>query len=156
MSEVRFTSSLPAEHRDDIERLLFFNGNQAKVVGSVGFVTQRYGVPRIRVVDERVRIGLDPHEPQTLFAVELEDDEPHPIGVIIYVREDDALVVLFVAVDEAFSSQGEHAGVGLLRLIMAELQGVARRVRGIGTVAVYLGRTTPTRIAVKRDAPTSF
>lgn len=151
--DIAFTSTLPAAHRDDIERLLFFNGNQRRVVRSVEFVAKRYGIPRIRVVGEHLRIGLDPHEPQTLFAVEREQDEQHPIGVVVYVREGDALVVLFVAVDEAYSSRGERADLGLLRRLIAEIEGAARRVRGISTVAVYFGRTTPTRITVRRAIP---
>lgn len=150
LPEVAFTSSLAAEHRDDIERLLFFNGNQAKVARSIGLVTQRYGMPRIRVVADRLRIGLDPHEPQTLFAVERDADDEHAIGIAVYVREGDALVVLFVAVDESYSSRGEYAEVGLLRRLIAELQAAARRVRGIAAVTVYFGRATPTRIVVRR------
>ncbi len=155
VSEVVFTSTLHVQHREDVERLLFFNGNQGKVAGSVGFITQRYGMPRLREDGERLRVGLDPHEPQTLYAVEIDEyDDQHPIGVVVYVREEDALVALFVAVDEAYSSRGENAAHGLLRRLIAELEEIARRVRGLSSVAVYFGRTTPTRIKVsRRPAP---
>jgi hypothetical protein len=151
--DVAFTSTLSAAHREEVERLLFFNGNQARVAGSIGFVTQRYGMPKLRLDGERLRIGLDPHAPQTLYAVEREDDEEHPIGVIVYVREDDALVALFVAVDESYSSRGDYAAFGLLRRLVAELGTVASRVRGLNSVAVYFGRATPTRIRVVRNRP---
>lgn len=150
MAEVAFTSTLSAQHRDDVERLLFFNENQAKVAGSIGFVTQRYGMPKIRLDGERLRVGLDPHAPQTLYAVLREDDEEHPIGVVVYLREDDSLVALFVAVDESYSSRGEYAAYGLLRRLVAELEAVARRVRGLTSIAVYFGRPTPTRIKIAR------
>lgn len=151
MADIAFTSTLAVQHREDVERLLFFNGNQGKVAGSVGFVTQRYGMPKLRDEGERLRVVLDPHAPQTLFAIERDEyDDEHPIGIVVYVREDDALVALFVAVDEAFSSKGERAAEGLLRRLIGELEAVARRVRGLNTVAVYFGRQTPTRIRVSR------
>jgi len=61
-------------------------------------------------------------------------------------------VVLFVAVDEQYSSRGSNAGRMLLLAILDELKSIARRVRGIATLRVYLGRRDPTRINIDRLA----
>lgn len=151
MSEVAFTSGLPVEHRDDIEQLLFFNPNQAKVVTGIEVVMRRYGVPRLRTQDDRVSIDVGTHAPQTLYAVACDGQELRAIGLAVYLREDDTLTVLFCAVDVDYGRGGAHEGVGLLRRIIAELQAIARRVRGVETLAVYFGRAEPTRIAIRRS-----
>lgn len=151
MPEFAFTSSLALEHRDEVERLMFFNDNQAKVIGGVEVVTEKYGMPRLRVIADRLRVVLEPHAPQTLFAVVHDGEVIHPVGAAVYVREAGALVVLFLAVHEAYTSRGEHGQLGLLRRLIGELEGIGRRVRGIDTLAVYFGRPTPTRLAIKRN-----
>ncbi len=152
MSEVAFTSGLSGEHRDDVEQLLFFNPNQAKVVTGIEVVMRRYGVPRLRSEGDRVSIAVGTHATQTLYAVACDGNELRAIGLAVYLREGDTLVVLFCAVAVDYGSGGAHAGVGLLRRLMAELQAIARRVRGVNQVAVYFGRATPTRIPVRRPA----
>lgn len=152
MPDVAFTSSISVEHRDEVERMLYFNENQAKVVGAVEVVTARYGMPRLRAVAGRLCIAMEQHEPQTLFAVVTEGDRTTPVGAAVYLREGDTLQVLFVAVHEDYCSDGEHGDVGLLRRMVAELTGIARRVRGVATLSIYFGRPTPTRIDIRRRA----
>jgi hypothetical protein len=152
MVDIAFTSSIPVEHRDEVERMLFFNGNQAKVVDSVELVTERYGMPRLRVVADRLRITMESHEPQTLFAVARNGERTTPIGGAVYLREGDTLQVLFVALHEDYCTDGEHGDVGLLRRMVAELTGIARRVRGVAALSIYFGRATPTRIVIRRPA----
>lgn len=152
MVDIAFTSSISVEHRDEVERMLFFNGNQAKVVDSVELVTERYGMPRLRVVADRLRIAMESHDPQTLFAVAQDGERTTPVGGAVYLREGDTLQVLFVAVHEDYSTDGEHGDVGLLRRMVAELTGIARRVRGVAALSIYFGRPTPTRIVIRRPA----
>jgi len=156
VAEIIFTSLLGPEHKDELERLLFFNGNQARVVEGVAHVAQNYGIPRIQDRDGHLRILLGKElELQSLFVVEREPEGDSPIGVMAYTREDDALVVLFVAIDEDYESQGKSAGRMLLVKMLRELEGIARRVRGIAQLRVFLGRREPTKMAVRRLATTA-
>jgi hypothetical protein len=152
MPEIMFISTLGAEHKDELERLLFFNGNQAKVSEAVSLVAERYGVPRIQVVDERLWIGLESAQAQTLFAVRRTGNVVEPVGVVVYTREEDALVVLFLAVHEHYASRGPKADRRLLMRMTHELKAIARRVKGVGSVVLFVGRSTPTRIAVRSKA----
>lgn len=152
MSEIAFTSVLGREHKQELERLLFFNGNQAKVTDAVTLVAERYGAPRVQVVAERLRVVLEPVQAQTLYAVRRTDDGVEPVGVMVYTREDDALVVLFLAVHEDYASRGPRADRRLLMRMTGELRSIARRVRGIGWVVLFVGRSAPTRIAIARGA----
>lgn len=153
MAEIAFTSALGHEHKDELERLLFFNDNQAKVSEAVMLVAARYGAPRIQVVSERLQIGLESAQVQTLFAVRRTESGSVPVGVMVYTREDDALVVLFLAVHEHYSSRGPQARERLLLRMTGELRGIARRVKGVAWVVLFVGRSTPTRIAVPREPP---
>jgi hypothetical protein len=146
-----FTSVLARAHRDALERLLFFNPNQTKVVDGVAFVVRRYGIPRIDDEGERLRIRLDePVEPQTLFVTAAPSGDDELAAVAVYTREDDALVVLFVALHEAYTSGGAHEHTGALNRIVDELKRIGGHVRGVKWLALYLGRPTPTRLALRR------
>jgi hypothetical protein len=153
MSEIAFTSALGREHKDELERLLFFNDNQAKVSEAVVLVTERYGAPRILVESEQLRVGLEAASVQTLFAVRRTGATAAPVGVMVYTREADTLVVLFLAVHEHYSSRGPQARHRLLLRMTSELKLIARRVRGISALVLFVGRSTPTRIAIPRAAP---
>jgi hypothetical protein len=149
MTEMLFTSLLGPEHKPVLERLLFFNGNQSRVVEGVAFIAQSYGIPRVNVVDGRLRIALRGDvELQSLYVV----DGEALVGVLAYTREEDTFVVLFVAVDEQYESRGRNAGSMLLVKMLRELEGIARRVRGIAQLRVFLGRREPTRMVVRRKS----
>lgn len=151
MSEILYASSLSAAHRQEVEEILFFNANQGRTSETVAFVAERYGLPRVMVDEERLRVELaSAVEAQTLFAILREGGRDRPVGVVVYTREDDAFVVLFVAVHEEFSSRGARAGRKVLLHMTNEVKAIARRVKGVDSLLVYLGRTTPTRIRVSR------
>lgn len=152
MPEIVYASSLSPDHRGDVEQILFFNANQGRASEAVAFVAERYGIPRVTVGDdERLRVGLaSTVQTQTLFAVLREDGRNRPIGVVVYTREDDAFVVLFVAVHEEFSSRGKRKDLKALLHMTNEVRAIARRVKGVDSLLVYLGRKTPTRIKVSR------
>ena len=149
-----FTSVLGRDHRDALERLLFFNPNQAKVVDGVAFVVRRYGIPRIDVDNERLRVRVDSRvEAQTLFVTASRPATHDLAAVAVYTREEDALVVLYVALHEAYSSGGPHEHLGALGRLVDELKRIGGHVRGVQWLSLYLGRPTPTRIALRRARP---
>ena len=149
-----FSSVLNREHREALERLLFFNPNQAKVVDGVAFVVRRYGIPRIDEDDGRLRIRIDARlEPQTLFVLAPGSDARELVAVAVYTREDDALVVMYVAVHAAYTSGGARERTGALSRLVDELKRIGGHVRGVNRLSLYLGRPTPTTIALRRARP---
>lgn len=150
VDELVFSSRIGLEHKDELERLLFFNGNQARVVDGVAFVVQQFGIPRIRSEAGSLRIALaSGRESQTLFVIDRGELGDDLVGVVVYLREGDALVALFVAVHEAYAIAGERGERNLTLRILDELKAIGRRVKGIATLQVYLGRRTPARLAVR-------
>lgn len=153
MPEIAFTSLLAREHKDELERLLFFNDNQAKVSEEVVAIAERYGAPRVLVEGEHLRVGLDAAAVQTLFAVRHAGPLAEPVGVMVYTRDDDALVVLFLAVHEDYASRGPRADQRLLLRMTGELRAIGRRVKGIASLVMFVGRSQPLRIAIPRVSP---
>ncbi|MCX4246458.1 hypothetical protein [Paraliomyxa miuraensis] len=142
------TSTLGAEHKDELERLLFFNRNQARLSRAVALIAQRYGPPRVTEVGGHLRVELESFVPQALFAVHQTPAGVVPVGTVIYTREEDAFVVLFVAVHEDFTAKGPMAGHRLMIRMTDELRAVGRRVKGVRALVMFLGRTTPLRLAI--------
>ena len=149
MPRIAFTSVLAQDYRDELERLLFFNENQSRVTDEVTRVAKRYGIPRVNVVADRLRVEVaSKTATQTLYAVE--SGNQRPIGVAVYTREDSALVVLFVAVHEDYAASGTESKRGLMVKFVSELRRIAKRVRGIDALQMYVGGDKPSTLRVRR------
>jgi len=137
-----FTSYLEAGRREELDRMLFHNRNQPKVYdGAVGMI-ERYQTPRISAARGRLWITFDSGaEAQTLFALERGGAAPQLVGVLVYTREDDALAVVLLAVDEDYARGGRFADRNLFFAFLKEIEGIARRIKGIASIKFYL--TTP-------------
>jgi hypothetical protein len=151
MSEIVFTSSLAAEHAEELEQLLFFNGNQARATDAIAHVAERYGHPKIQVVDDELRVDVASRvQTQTLFVVEQHGPRQRPVGVIVFTRETDVFVALYLAVHEDFCSHGPRAGEKLLLRMVGQLEAIARRVKGLEGLRLYLRRATAVQLPVRR------
>ncbi len=149
VDELVFSSRIGLEHKDELERLLFFNGNQARVVDGVAFVVQQFGIPRIRSEAGSLRIALaSGRESQTLFVLDRGELGDDLVGVVVYLRDADALVALFVAVHEEYAIAGQRGERNLTLRILDELKAIGRRVKGVRELRVFLGRRTPARLTL--------
>jgi hypothetical protein len=146
-----FSSSLPLEHREEAERILFFNLQQEKMKDGIRAVSQTYGLPKLVAEDERLHMttakGL---AVQTLFVTARGIGADGPVGAIVFTREENALVALYMAVHEDFSATGKYAGEKLMIKMLKELEGIARRVRGVEVLKLYLGGQTPIEKKIRR------
>jgi hypothetical protein len=129
-ASIGITSKLPAEHRDALEQLLFFNVNQHRVRNGIQQSIETYGVPEIYEQDGglRVRVG-DVADVQTLFAVA---ESGKPVGVAVFVRSaQERFVVLHLGV----------VNTRVLIKLMHEIRSTARRTRGVERIElVYKDR----------------
>ena len=147
-----FCSTLPLEHREEAERILFFNLQQEKVKDGIRVVSEIYGLPKLVAEDERLHLVVSKEvSTQALFVIArsrsgLED----PVGAIVFTREDNALIALYMAVHEDFSATGPRADAKLMIKMLKELEGIARRVRGVDTLKLYLGAPKPVSKKVRQ------
>ena len=149
-----FSSTLPIEHREEAERILFFNLQQEKMKDGIRAVSKTYGLPKLVVTgeeDQRLRMATSKAVAvQTLFVSTRGMGSDGPVGAIVFTREDDALVALYMAVHEDFSATGKFAGEKLMIKMLKELENIARRVRGVEQLKLYLGGETPVAKAIRR------
>jgi hypothetical protein len=139
MSGVEFASRVTRDSRGALERLLFFNGCQERVVRDIVDVIDRYGPPEIFDDGEglRVRVAGMP-EVQCLFAVE--SGSGRPIGVAIYVRADlEHVTVLHLGVAEDYCSGGLHEQSNLLLRLVREVRRSSRRIKGVRRLQLAYG-----------------
>jgi hypothetical protein len=146
-----FTSKLPVDYRDDLEKLLFFNAQQDRVKAGIVESVEKYGVPRIIADGEQLRVSVGKWgEVQTLFALAWHDMRWSLIGVMIYAREDhENLVLLHIGVSEDYASAGANADQMLLLRFICTLRDVARSIRGIRSVKIIYGKQSRLEIGTQ-------
>lgn len=147
-----FSSTLPLEHRAQAERILFFNLQQEKVKDGIRVVSELYGLPKLVVEDERLHLVVSKAvSVQALFVIaRSRDGLEDPVGAIVFTREDNALIALYMAVHEDFSATGPRSDAKLMIKMLKELEGIARRVRGVDTLKLYLGAPKPVSKKVRQ------
>lgn len=147
-----FSSTLPLEHRAAAERILFFNLQQEKMKDGIRVVSKVYGLPKLIAEGESLHMTVSKDVPvQTLFVtVRGIGGAAGPVGAIVFTREENALIALYMAVHEDFSTAGPHGDENLMIKMLKELEGIARRVRGVDTLKLYLGAQTPLIKRIRR------
>lgn len=150
-SDVFFTSVLDSRYRRDLDSLLFFNANQQRMSEAILHVLDRWGAPRIASIGDRLRVVLDAVPGvQSLYALVGTEDRSELIGVVVFTRDDDRLVVLYVAVREDYSATGRKAHELLLLRIVDQLRDIGRRISGIESVLLRTSGRHTTRIPVNQ------
>jgi len=136
---VTFASRVGAEHRSALERLLFFNGCQARVVEGIVEAIDRYGPPEIQQEGDWLRVRVAAlADVQSLFAIDAGSGVP--IGVAVYVRPDlEHITVLHVGIGEVYCAGGEREGQKVLLRLLRELRRSSRRIKGVRRMRVLYG-----------------
>ena len=150
MSRIQYTSVYGAEHRRELENLLFLNPRQHVVRAAIVEGIEKYGVPKIVVKQDRLRVELEGGtEVQTVFAVASSLFQSRLVGVMIYTRlESETILLLHLAVAEDFSSHGRHRQQMLALRLVEQLRGIAAQIKGIRSVRVMLGHGRVRDLAV--------
>ena len=136
---IAFKSRIRHEHRRALERLLFFNGCQSRVLHGIVAAIERYGAPEIVAADEFLSVRVAKHpDVQTLFAID--EETGRPIGVAVYLRADlEHVTVLHLGISEEYCAGGPRAATRLPLRLMRELRRSSRRLKGVRRVSVVYG-----------------
>jgi len=152
MSTVHFTSALDPSYRSRLEELLFFNANQSTTGPQVIAVIERYGAPRVVVDGEKLRVLCGGSLcPQTLYAVETSETSQALVGVVIFTREEETLVVLHIAVREDYTQRSQPGRRPLVLEMLEEVRGIGRRIKGVSSIAVFPYTAQEARLPVSRE-----
>ena len=133
MGRFIFTSQLGEEFREDLESLLYFNPRQRHVRAGIESAIEQFGKPEISPRGRSLRLTIgDMQDSQCLFVLDGALAEGNLAGLIIFHRQDEEnLVVLHLAVRDSYSVNGEHAAEQLPVQMLAQVRGIARRIRGL-------------------------
>lgn len=150
MGPVRITSALPLAHRDELERITFFNPEQNRVAKPLLQSVHRYGIPKILEDGPNLRFSVrDFGQVQSLYALDDRDGEAQLVGVALFVRESlECLLVLHLAVHEEYTANGSRAELWVTPRLMAAVRALALRIRGVRWVRFLYPRRT--RLPIRR------
>ena len=139
VESIAFESRVRHEHRRSLERLVFFNGCQSRVVYGIVAAIERYGAPEIVAEGEFLRVRVGNHDDvQTLFAIDATTGRP--IGVAVYLRADlEHITVLHLGISEEYCAGGPQAATKLPLRLMRELRRSSRRMKGVRGLHVVYG-----------------
>lgn len=148
---LRFTSELPAEHREQLENLFFFNDNQARYRNVIIASIDRFGEPRLREVAGRLRLRTSElGELQALFALMVEGSRSQLVGVVAYTRTDSkTITLLHMAVDGDFSGTGPGAGHMVGLKLVQQVARVAKSVKGVEKVDLLYTDRAGKKISIR-------
>ena len=143
---IKISSELPLEYRDELERIVFFNPDQARVLASLERSIRRYGVPSIEENKSLLRLSVPAVKAsQSLYAFDESMTPARLAGVVMFVRDPNdssAIVILHLAIHEDYASDGISANEWLATRLMSTVRGICLRTRGVTSLRVLYPRDT--------------
>ncbi len=140
---IRVSSVLPSSFRDELERVVFFNPEQALVAPRLVELVHRYGIPAVVEEEGRLRFRLPTFGPlQTLYALD-ETEGPRLAGVAMFTRDGPAtLTVVHLAAHEDYSSRGKWAAAAVVPRLVNAIRAVAARTHGVHRLRILYPHET--------------
>ena len=133
-----FASNAPADCREELEDLLFFNPRQHKVRQGILDSLSRFGHPRVVDTATGLSVRVGDHEAQTLFAFDQDRDSTAPVGAVVFLRTaPEEVTVLHVVVEDEHGLQGRLAGVGLGVALVEKVKEIAARIVGVKRLVFF-------------------
>jgi len=136
-SKLYLCSRLCADYGRELEDLFFFNPKQHLVRGRVEEHVERYGKPVIICSRGYISLQLSTtQDAQSLFIM-MDDGRAKLIGVMVYVREQATLKVLYLALKSNYTLTWDASGE-VLAFVVGALKKVASSVNGIREVRIAI------------------
>ena len=129
--QIIFLSSVPAEMRQTVEDLFFFNLHQRKFSRQIQETVAKTGAPRLSDISGRITITLPSEHAQCLFAC---DESETPIACALYSRPaSDLIWVSYIATDPECAFL-DLPRAGITAVLMEKILEIARSIRGVTRV----------------------
>ena len=138
---VRLRAELPAEWREAVEDLLFFNPQQARLEEKILETIHAFGLPKVVARDGRLGIEVgDGLRLGTLFAMAERDGESQLAGLLLFLRQGTELLCLHLSVDEEYSARGPRASLRVAAHLLDEVRRIGARIAGVEHIGIYYRR----------------
>jgi len=136
-NKVSFSSTINTDQWETLERIFFFNKNQAEYYFDIEHLIESYGQPRIVEENDRLYLNFEKIDCQNLFTTV----NDNLASLAIFYRDSrDNIDLVHIAVDEKYSSTGKYAYKLLVFQIINELKKIALRLKDIKTITVKYGQ----------------
>jgi hypothetical protein len=137
---LKFSSTLSADRRDELETLMFFNPQQGEHESRINASILSYGFPKIIQERDHLRIGIEGKEVQTLYAFVNRGKLEDLAGVIVYTRTSpDTLVLLHMAVKPEYSYADGYKNELVLVRMLSQVRSIAKRIKGVKKLSIAYG-----------------
>ena len=153
--KLKMISHLPAQHREALENLLFFNPRQHRIRLGIERSIEKYGAPRIYEQNGHLSLCTERFSDfQYLYALDESKKSVVLAGVLIFVREkNNTLEALHVAAAHSYLVSECSLEESVVYQLIQTLLKIGNRLRGIEQVGVSCYRSKRRYFCVK--APVS-
>jgi hypothetical protein len=135
---VIFSSRVPNECREALEKLLFFNPRQYRVREGILNSLEQFGHPRLEKTPDGLSVRVGKHEAQTLFAFDLGRLNRELVGVVVFLRTSPAeIAIMHLAVHPDYALQGRRGGIGLGVALVEKVREIAARIVGVQRIVFF-------------------
>jgi hypothetical protein len=124
--------SISIQASEELQDVFFFNSNQKRYTKKIVKTIDKYGKPKLVVENNKITIRLDSESlnQQTLFVLDKSNNNLL-IGVLLYVKENDTINIIHLALNEAHQKYLNKYGYSVFNLIINQFAKMLRNIKDI-------------------------
>lgn len=124
--------SISIQAAEELQDVFFFNSNQKRYRTKIVKTINKYGKPKVVVENNQITIRLDSDNlnQQTLFVVDKSNNNLL-IGVLLYVKENDTINIIHLALNEVHQEYLNKYGYSVFNLIINQFAKMLRNIKDI-------------------------
>jgi uncharacterized protein (DUF4415 family) len=124
--------SISIQASEELQDVFFFNSNQKRYTKKIVKTIDKYGKPKLVVENNQITIRLDSESlnQQTLFVLDKRNNNLL-IGVLLYVKENDTIDIIHLALNEAHQKYLNKYGYSVFNLIINQFAKMLRNIKDI-------------------------
>jgi len=124
--------SISIQASEELQDVFFFNSNQKRYTKKIVKTIDKYGKPKLVVENNQITIRLDSESlnQQTLFVLDKSNNNLL-IGVLLYVKENDTINIIHLALNEAHQKYLNKYGYSVFNLIINQFAKMLRNIKDI-------------------------
>lgn len=137
---ITFKNKLTLSHRKELERIFFFNLNQASHLDKIQKTLESDGLITIVEAQDHLNLQFEKSETETLFALDSDKKDAALLGVVCYRILDEKCHVLHIAVDPECATSGHFESELLTYRLIEKVRKIAADKRAGSLVLPYSGK----------------
>ena len=137
--EIFFKSKIHISYKEELDRLFFFNGNQARYTDIVEQSIRDYDTPVLKEYHNNVAIVFDnPKMGQTLHIMDSNGKDAELLGVILYTREShNTITIVHFVLHEQCNIIFKKSRINIALVVLEQLFSIFKKLKGVNQVKIY-------------------